>query len=57
MAFVEESIGERRLRASLCVTTFACGVALSVTEVLTGDIATGISFNLISGSTTVTGRY
>ena len=57
ITLVEETIGENVLRKTLAYTTIFCGAAAVATEISNGDIASGISFNLITGNFSATGKY
>ena len=56
MTFVEISVGETRLRTFVALTTLVVGIGVVSAEIYSGDISTGISFNLLTGNQTTTGK-
>jgi hypothetical protein len=56
LTFVEESVGENRLRTFLAAATLVGGMGVVTTEIMSGDILAGLSFNLLTGNQTVAGN-
>ena len=56
IAFVEESIGEMTLRVVFVVVFVVSGVTVMSIQIVTGDVATGTIFILITGKTVPVGK-
>ena len=56
ITFVEETIGENVVRKTLAFSTILCGAVTVAVEIYSKDIASGISFNLLTGNFSTTGK-
>ena len=57
ITFVEETLGENLVRLTLAISTFLVGFVMSGLEIFTGDMTTGVPFNLLTGNQTSTGDF
>ncbi len=53
---MEDSIGENPLRMTLVCSTIICGLMSTMFGIHSGDILTGISFNLLTGNQIPAGK-
>ena len=56
ITFVEESIGEMTLRVVFIVVVVVSGITVMSIQIVTGDVATGTIFILITGKTVPVGK-
>ena len=57
LRFIEESVGERRIRTILFVVPICMALAACVTIMVFGDTKSGICYNLITGKVATQGKH